>query len=443
MIVFKKAIHRRSVLRGLGATLALPLLDGMVPALVAMRRTAAAPTNRLAAVYVPNGIMMANWTPVEEGRGFEFPVILKPLEPYRDQLLVLSGLCSNHVPSGSHAGASTKFLTGAPAMQGTELRAGVSMDQLAAREFGRQTQLASLELSLEAGDSTTVCSIGYSCVYTNTIAWQNPTTPLPMAHDPRAVFERLFGDSESTDTAARLARMRTDRSILDSVHEKIAHLQRQVGPEDHARLDEYFAAIRDVERRIQMVEQQSARDVPAVERPRGVPAVFEDHAKLMFDLLTLAYQSDLTRVSTFMMSHEFSGRTYPEIGVPDAHHPTSHHQSNPDKLAKLTKINAFHTTLLAYWLEKLRSIPDGDGTLLDHLALVYGSGLSDGNAHSPDNLPILLIGGGGGQIKGGRHLRFPDGTPLPNLHVTLLDKLGVRVDAIGDSTGQIPGLSGI
>ena len=443
MMVVKKSIGRRTVLRGLGVTLALPLLDSMVPALVAVRRTAGAPLKRFGAIYVPNGIMMKNWTPAAEGTGVELSAILKPLEAYRDRMQILSGLCSNHIPSGAHAGASTKYLTGMPGVQGTQLRAGVSVDQLAAREMGKHTQLASLEVSLEASDSTTVCSVGYSCVYTNTISWHNATTPLPMVHDPRAVFERLFGDSESTDPAVRLERMRKDRSILDSVNQKITSLQRQVGPGDHGRLDEYFAAIRDVERRIQMAEAQGALDVPAVDRPRGVPATYEAHAKLMFDLLTLAYQADLTRVSTFMMSHELSGRTYPEIGVPDAHHPTSHHQGSQDKLAKLTKINTFHTTLLSYWLNKLRSTPDGDGSLLDHVMLIYGSGMSDGNAHSPDDLPILLLGGGAGDLKGDRHIRFAAGTPLPNLHLTLLDKLGVHANRLGDSTGSLAELSGI
>jgi hypothetical protein len=446
MIITKHALPRRTVLRGLGAALALPLLDGMVPALTAVAKTAAKPTNRLSVVYLPNGIRMDDWTPAAEGAAFELKPILQPLASYRKQLLVLSGLSSGGGPqvSGVHARASTKFLTDMPPKltQGADLEAGVSMDQLAAKEFAQHTQLASLELSLESSESGT-CDVGYACAYTNTIAWRGPTTPLPMEHNPRAIFERLFGDSGSTEPSARLARIQSDRSLLDSLGEKISRIRRKLGPRDVSQLSEYLDAVRDVERRIQKAEEQNAQELPVVDQPVGVPATFEEHARLMFDLQVLAYQCDLTRVITFMMGREFSGRTYPEIGVPDAHHPTSHHQNDPEKLAKLSKINTYQAVQFAYYLEKLQSTPDGDGSLLDHMIVIYGAGMSDSNQHSALNLPIVLAGGGAGQIGGGRHVKYSSGTPLANLHVTLLDKLGVHVERLADSNGELKALSDI
>jgi hypothetical protein len=447
MIITKKAINRRTILRGLGASVALPLLDAMVPALTAFQKTAAKPVNRFGAVYVPNGMVMPNWTPASEGSAFEFTPILKPLEPFRDRLLVLSGL--NSTPParqgavGVHARASTRFLTDMPpkVTNGADLEAGISMDQIAAQALGQHTQLASLELGLESTESAASCDNGFNCVYTSTISWRSATTPLPTEHNPREVFERLFGDTSSTDPATRLARIQQERSILDSVSQRISGLEQRVGSGDRAKLHEYFEAIRDIERRIQNAEQQSAKQLPVVDQPAGIPATFEEHAKLMFDLYVLAYQCDLSRVITFMIAHEFSGRTYPQIGVPDAHHPISHHQNDPARIAKLVKINTYHTTLFASFLEKLQSTPDGDGSLLDHAMIVYGAGMSDSNAHDPKNLPILLAGGGAGHLKGGNHLRFPKDTPLANLHVTLLDKLGVRVEKLGDSAGELSQLS--
>ena len=448
MTITKKAIDRRTVLRGLGVSVALPLLDAMVPALTAFQKTAAKPVNRFGAVYVPNGIMMREWTPSAEGNAFEFTSTLKPLEPFRDRLLVLSGLNSTPPAKqsgapGVHARASTRFLTDTPpkVTNGSDLEAGISMDQIAAKELGHHTQLASLELGMESTESAASCDNGFNCVYTSTISWRSSTTPLPTEHNPRQVFERMFGDAASTDPATRLARIQQERSILDSVSQRIAKLGQQVGSGDRAKLDEYFEAIRDVERRIQNAEQQSSKELPVVDQPAGIPATFEEHAKLMYDLYALAYQCDLTRVITFMIAHEFSGRTYPEIGVPDAHHPISHHQNDPTRLAKLAKINTYHVSLFASFLEKLRSTPDGDGSLLDHAMIVYGAGMSDSNAHDPKNLPILLAGGGTGLLKGGSHLRFPKETPLANLHVTLLDKLGVRVDKLGDSAGELSELA--
>jgi hypothetical protein len=389
--------------------------------------------------------MARHWTPGTDGAGFDFPVILQPLLPFRNRLLVLSGLNSIPPPTpagqdaGLHARASTRFLTNVPPKftTGSDLMAGISMDQVVAREVAQQTELASLELSMESTESAGTCDQGYSCAYTSTIAWRSPSTPLPMENDPRAVFERLFGDSSNTDSGERLARLRQQRSILDSLTEKVSRFGRGLGPDDRAKLTEYVDAVRDVERRIQTAEQQNTREVPVVEHPPGIPGTFEEHAKLMYDLLVLSYQCDLTRVSTFMMGREFTGRQYPEIGVPDAHHPISHHQNDPEKLAKLVKINTFHVALFAYFLEKLRSTPEGDRTLLDNVTLLYGAGMSDSNAHDPHNLPILLAGGAAGRLTGGRHVRYGAGTPLANLHLTILDIAGVHLDRIGDSTGPL------
>ncbi|MCH8268073.1 MAG: DUF1552 domain-containing protein, partial [Acidobacteria bacterium] len=309
--------------------------------------------------------------------------------------------------------------------------------QIAAKELGKHTQVASLELGLHSNEVVGACEKGWSCAYMNTLSWRTPTMPLPVEYRPRAVFERLFGDSNSTDPAVRLTRIRKDRSLLDSVTQAVARLMGAVGPSDRTRLAQYLDAMRDIERRIQMAEVQSSRELPVLDRPVGIPATFEEHAKLMFDLQVLAYQTDLTRVGTFMMGRGQSNRTYREIGVPDAHHPLSHHQSDPVKLEKLYKINLYHSRLFAYFLEKLQSTPDGDGSLLDHVMIVYGSAMSDGNAHWLQNLPILLLGGGAGQIQWGRHLRYPKDTPMTNLFLTLLDKLGTPVENFGDSTGKL------
>jgi hypothetical protein len=436
MIVTRKSLSRRTILRGIGASVALPLLDSMVPAFASARDLTGQPVRRLGVVYVPNGIMMPNWTPQTEGAGFDFPPILKPLEPFRDQLLVVSGL--NGIEGGGpHAGAATRFLTAVAARRSdSDLLAGVSMDQFAARELGQHTPLASLELALEGRDFAGSCDIGYSCGYTNTIAWRSPTTPLPMENNPRVVFERLFGDGGTTDPAARRARIATDRSILDAVTEKTAQLQRRIGTRDRQKLSQYLEAVRDVERRVQQAESQDVQELPIVPQPPGIPARYDEHARLMFDLQVLAYQSDLTRVVTFMLGREISGRTYPEIGIFEAHHPISHHQDDRTKIASLTKINTFHTTLFSYCLEKLRATPDGDGSLLDHTVMMYGAGMSDSNAHSPNNLPILVAGGAAGRIDGGRHIAFPQQV-LANLHLTLLEKLGVPIEKIGNSVAPL------
>lgn len=443
MVLTNKTLHRRTFLRGLGTAVALPLLDAMVPALRAATRLKTA--KRLGVIYVPNGVIMDRWTPAADGAAFEWSPTLTPLAPFRDRVTIVSGLDNKPaIPlpnegAGDHARAAGTFLTGVHVKktEGTDLRAGVSMDQLAARELGRDTQLGSLEMTMEYTEMLGACDAGYSCAYSNTIAWRTPETPLPMEMDPRAVFERLFGDGDSTDAASRLARIREDQSLLDALVDDVARLGRSLGARDRAKLTQYLEAIRDVERRIQKAEEQSARELPVVSRPAGVPESFEAHAKLMFDLLALAFQADLTRVATFMMGHEVSSRAYPEIGVPDAHHPISHHQGDAEKIAKCAKVNLFHMQVFSAFLERLRTTPEGDGSLLDNSILLYGSGMSDGNVHAHLDLPVLLAGGAAGQLKGGRHVRVPKGTPVANLHVTVLDRLGVPVDRFGDSTGAL------
>ena len=437
MIITKKAISRRTVLRGLGATVALPLLDGMVPAFAAMRNSAAKPVKRLGIVYVPNGIMMDHWTPTSEGTDFQLPRILEPLTPHRDSVQVLSGMFGVD-GEGPHARAATRFLTGVTADpdNGSNLRAGVSMDQIAGRTLGQETQLATLELAIDGRDFAGSCDDGFSCAYTNTIAWANETTPLPMENNPRVVFERLFGDSGSTDPAVRQARLARDASLLDSVTERAADLSRELGATDRAKLSQYLDAVRDIERRIQMAEAQSDRELPVIEQPAGIPGTFGEHAALMFDLLALAFETDLTRVATFMMGREITGRTYAEIGVSDAHHPISHHQRDPEKLEKLTQINTYHAQLFSDFLTRLAETPDGDGSLLDSSMIVYGAGMADSNAHGSFDLPILLTGRGAGT--GGRHIRYPADTPLSNLHLSLLDKMGVPAETLGYSTGRLP-----
>jgi hypothetical protein len=442
MMIFKKAIPRRTFLRGIGTTLALPLLDGMVPAMAATRQTSAKPVNRMSVVYVANGMIMPKWTPATEGAGFELTPILEPLASFRDQMLVLTGLTHNEgrarpeESTGDHARAGATYLTGVHPRktEGADVRAAVSADQIAAKELGKYTQLASLELCVDNPVLLGQCEAGYTCAYMNTICWSTPTTPMPMENRPRAVFERLFGDNDSTDPAVRLRQIQTDRSILDSVTEKVSGLLNGLGPTDRAKLTEYLDAIRDVERRIQKAEEQSARELPTIERPAGVPARFDEHAKLMYDLQVLAYQTDLTRVSTFMTGREFGGRTYNEIGIPDGHHSLTHHEYKQEKIDKVIRINIYQAKNFAYFLERLRSTPDGDGSLLDHTLILYGGSLSDGNLHFHTNLPILLVGGG---IKGGRHLRYPDNTPMTNLLLTILDMVKVPIEKLGDSTGRL------
>ena len=448
MMVFKYALPRRTFLRGAGATLALPLLESMMPAFARAQDVARSPT-RLAFVYVPNGIIMERWTPAAVGADFEFTPILAPLAPFRENLLVLSGLVANGARAlagegaGEHARASATFLSGVHPRktEGTDLQAGVTVDQIVAQRLGRQTQLASLEVALDSTEVVGTCDTGYSCAYSNTLCWRTDTTPIPMESQPRAVFERLFGDDDSTDPAERLARIERRRSILDSLVEDAARLAKDLGSGDRTKLNEYLDAIRDVERRIAVAEQQSSRELPLLERPTGIPAKFTDHCQLMIDLQVLAFQTDTTRVSTFMIGREQNTRVYDELGFSDSFHPLSHHQNDPTKIAKVIQINTLHTKMFASFLQKLRSTADGDGSLLDHSMIVYGSAISDGNLHLHDNLPVLVAGGGSGQLKGGRHLRYPNETPVTNLYLTLLDKLGMPVERFGDSTGRLNLLS--
>ena len=437
MIIAKKAIPRRTLLRGLGAIVALPLLDAMVPAATALGRTPAKPIKRFGAVYVPNGVIPGRWFPTSVGSDFEFSYALTPLEPFRDRLKVLGGLDSDPIrppgaPAAVHARASTKFLTNVHPSK--TLKAGISMDQLAARVLGETTQLPSLELALDAVDAAATCDDG-SCIYTGTISWAGPTSPLPMETDPAAAFERLFGD-DTTDPETRRARALQKTSILDSVLDEVSRLRSKVGASDQSRLRGYLESVRAVEQRIQRAVEHNV-ELPAFDRPAGVPSEFAEHAKLMFDLQVLAYQADITRVCTFMIGREFNGRTYPEIGVPDAHHPISHHRNDPEKMDRCAKINQYHATLFAYLLEKLASTPDGDGSLLDQVVIKFGAGMNDGNGHLIDDLPIVLAGGLAGRLEGGHYIRYPEGTPLANLHVALLDKLGVPVESFGNSTARL------
>jgi len=433
-----KALPRRTVLRGLGASLSLPLLDAMLPAWSRRANAATTRPHRFLAFYVPNGMAMEYWTPRTEGKAFELSPILEPLAPFKNQMLVLTGVNAswNYI----HAGASGSFLTGTTrgGRNEIEILADVSMDQLLARHFASETQVASLELAMDAPANAGACTGILSCAYTHTISWRSATQPLPMEYNPRAVFERLFGDSGSTGRAAREARLQQQKSLLDSVNEKLAKLRKELGAQDQAKVEQYTESVRDIERRIQKAEQQRDIALPTIDQPQGVPPVFEDHLALMLDLQLLAFQSDLTRVITFMIGKEQSARPYPQIGVPEAHHPLSHHNDVPEIIAHLSKINRYHTELFSKYLAKLRATPDGDGSLLDHMTIMYGSGISNSTRHSGQNLPLLLVGGGAGRLEGDRHLKYTDKPSIANLLVTLMDKLDVPVEKIGGSTGTLP-----
>jgi hypothetical protein len=433
-----KALPRRTVLRGLGATVALPFLDAMLPAASLRARAAGSPVHRFQTFYVPNGMAMEYWTPKGVGNAFELSPILEPLAPFRNQMVVISGLKANW--NYIHAGASGSFLTGTTrgGRNEVEIFADVSMDQLLAKRFASETQVASLELAMDPPNNAGACTGNLSCVYTHTLCWRNATQPLPMEYNPRAVFEKLFGDTGSTEAAAREKRLREQKSILDSVTDKLAQLRRELGPGDQDKMNQYSESVRDVERRIEKAERQTGIELPSLEQPQGVPPVFEDHLALMLDLQLLALQSDLTRVISFMIGKEQSARPYPQIGVPEAHHPLSHHSNVPELIARMSKINRYHAELFAKYVGTLRATPDGDGSLLDHMTLLYGAGISNSNAHSGDNLPILLVGGGAGKLKGGRHLQYENKPLMANLLVTLMDKLDVPVDHLGGSTGRLP-----
>ena len=422
------------MLRGLGAALGLPVLEAMLPPLQGAPRQ---PAHRFQAFYVPNGMAMEYWLPKEEGRDFALTPILEPLAEYRSQMLVMSGIRANW--NYIHAGASGSFLTGTArgGRNEIEIVADVSLDQVLARRFARETQVASLELGLDPPNNAGACTGNLSCVYTHTLSWRSPTQPLPVEWNPRVVFEKLFGDMGSTERAAREARLRQHKSILDSVNEKLGSLRQELDAADRTKVDEYTESLRDVERRIQKAEEQHGVELPAMAQPHGAPPVFEDHLALMLDLQRLAMQADLTRVISFMIGKEQSARPYPQIGVPEAHHPLSHHNDLPDLVAQMSKINRYHTQLFAQYLAKLHATPDGDGSLLDHTTILYGSGISNSSRHSGDNLPLLLVGGGAGTWRGGRHVRFTGKSTMANLHVALLDKLGVPVEKHGGSTGKL------
>jgi hypothetical protein len=440
VIITKKALSRRTFLRGAGTALALPLLDAMIPSMTALAQTPAAPERlrRLGYVYIPMGCDGSRWTPPGGERLDELSFILSPLAPVKQHVSVLSNLELRNAYPGTHATSNSAFLSAARAKltESADYYLGTTADQIAARQLGRDTQLPSLELSMDLMTLAGQCDNGYACVYHNCLSWSSPTTPLPSEAHPRMVFERLFGDGATA--AERRASLKNRASLLDSVMDEFTQLNKQLGPADRARVSQYLDTIREVERRIGRAEANAAaHSVRDVERPVGVPASYADHARLMFDLQVLAFQADVTRVLTFQLARETSNRTYPEIGVSDPHHPLTHHGNDPRKVEKVARINRFHVSLFADFLKKLRDTPEGSGTLLDHSLLVYGSGMGNPNRHDHDNLPILVAGGAAGRMKGGRHLRFAKPTPLANLHLTLLNKVGVRLDSFGDSRGKV------
>jgi len=429
-----KTLPRRTVLKGIGTTLALPFLEAMLPPL----RAATKPIHRFQAFYTPNGMAMEYWTPKGEGTALELAPIMEPLAAYKDQMLVFSGIKAswNYI----HAGASGSFLTGTPrgGRNEIEIIADVSIDQMLGQHFANETQLATLEICMDLPANAGACTGNLSCAYLDTLCWKSPTQPLPMDWNPRTVFEKLFGDGGSTDRTARARRLQQHKSILDSVTGKLADLKKELGPQDQGKVNEYTDAVRDVERRIQMAERQSNIELPTLEQPLGAPPVFEDHLALMMDLKVLALQSDLTRVISFMISKEQSPRPYPQIGVPEAHHPLSHHNNIPELIEKMSRINRYHAQLFSQYLAKLRATPDGDGSLLDHMTILYGAGLSNSNGHSGENLPQMLVGGSVGKIKGGRHLKFPNKPSQANLLLTIMDKMDYPVEKVGGSTGKLP-----
>ena len=442
MILSRKSLPRRTFLRGLGATLALPLLDAMIPAATAATRTAAVPVKRLGFVFMPMGCDLSRWTPGAAGKLETLSPILSSLESVKDHISVLSNLELAPAYPGTHATSNSAFLSAARARrtESSDYFLGTTVDQTAARRMGQSTQLPSLELSMDLMQTAGQCDNGYACVYQNNLSWASPTTPLPAEAHPRLVFEMLFG--EGGTPAERRAALHQRASLLDWIGNDLASLRRNLGAADRSRVNDYLEAVREVERRIQQAEADvREHPLPDLDRPMGVPAAYADHAKLMFDLQVLAFQGDITRITTFQLARETSNRTYPEIGVNDPHHPLSHHGNDPDKIARMAKINAYHVSLFAGFLEKLKATPEGTGTLLDHSLFLYGSGMGNPNVHDHHNLPIIVAGGAAGGMKGGRHVKFDKPTPLANLHLTLLDKAGVPLDSFGDSNGKLDELS--
>lgn len=442
MIITRQALPRRTFLRGVGATLALPLLDAMIPAATAATRTAARPIRRLGYVFMPMGCDQSRWSPADaNGKIGELSPILQSLAPVKDKVTVITNLELRNAYPGSHATSNAAFLSCAKAKhtESSDFYLGTTADQLAARQIGHETQLPSLELSMDMLQTAGQCDNGYACVYQNNLSWSSPTTPLPSEAHPRIVFERLFGEGGGVPERRHALRRRA--SLLDMLTEDIASLKRRVGPADQARINEYLDSVREVERRIQKAEASVVDNpLPDLDRPLGVPAAYVDHARLMFDLQVLAMQGDITRVISFQLARETSNRTYPEIGVPDPHHPLSHHGNDPEKIARMAKINALHVSLFAYFLERLKATAEGEGTLLDHSLILYGSGIGNPNIHDHVDLPILVAGGAAGGMKGGRFIKYREPVPLANLHLTLLDKVGVKIDSFADSTGRMTDL---
>lgn len=450
MSVHRK-LSRRTVLRGLGTAVALPWLEAMAPAAaLAGSASKSAPPLRMAFLYVPNGVHLPDWTPATEGADFVLPPTLQPLAPFQDQLLVLSGLSQDNGfahgdGAGDHARALASFLTGAHPRKtdGANIKAGISVDQLAAQKVGRTTRLPSLELGCDRGAQSGNCDSGYSCAYSSNISWSSESTPVAKEINPRLVFERLFSNGVAGEQgASRARRERYRASILDFVTEDARQLRHRLGRTDGRKVDEYLTSIREIERRIETASQDNEPDAPDYPMPEGIPSDFQTHARLLADLMALAFQGDLTRISTFMLANEGSNRSYKEIGVPDGHHNLSHHGGDPEKHRKLAQINTFHIEQLAYLVGKLQAIREGDGTLLDNLMLVYGSGIGDGNRHNHNDLPVLLIGSGGGTIQPGRHIQYARNTPMNNLFLSMLDRMGAEVDSLGDSRGRLWGLEG-
>ena len=440
MMITKKALPRRTFLRGVGATLALPLLDAMIPAGTALAKTAANPVRRLGFVFMPMGCDITRWTPPGEKLDQLSPS-LSSLAPVKEHVTIISNLELANAYPGTHATSNAAFLSAAKAKltESSDYYLGTTVDQIAAKQIGQETQLPSLELAMDLLQTVGQCDNGYACVYQNNLSWSSPTTPLPAEAHPRIVFETLFGEGGSM--ADRRAALHKKASLLDSFNDDIARLQRKLGPSDRARVSQYLDTVREVERRIQKAEADAAHNpLPDLDRPIGVPAAYADHARLMFDLQVLALQGDVTRVVTFQLARETSNRTYPEIGVSDPHHPLSHHGNDPEKIAKMAKINQFHVSLFAEFVAKLKATPDGDGSLLDHSLYLYGSGMGNPNVHDHTNLPIIVAGGAAGGMKGNRHIRFAKPTPLANLHLTLLDKVGVHLDSFADSRGKVGNL---
>jgi Protein of unknown function (DUF1552) len=445
MFLTKKAISRRTILRGAGTVVALPLLDAMIPAFAPAATTT--PVKRFGVVYHPNGVIYDKWLPTGAGSSFELSPTLKGLEPFKDKLIVVTGLFSDQAEplgdgGGDHSRACGSYLTGVHVKKSDSVvENAVSMDQIAAKAFERDTQLSSLQMTADENSLLGSCDLGYSCAYSSTVSWLTPTLPLMAENNPRVLFERMFGSSDSTDARVRAARLKQDRSLLDSVNDRVSQLQRKLGTADNRKVNDYLAALRDVERRIQKAEEQSSKELPDVHQPAGIPDTFVEQVRLLYDLQLLAYQSDVTRVITFMYGREQTGRPYPQIGVPEPHHPLTHHQNDPVKMEKCTRIQRHHIELFTEYLGKLRNTPDGDGSLLDHVILLFGSGISNSDRHTHGPLPTFVVGGGAGTLKGGRHLIYPEHTPLTNLQLTLLNKLGVPAETLGDSNGQFKELS--